>query len=68
MNLNFYDVMEKCICFSTTVSLTFSPYLKCVNKCYYDEVWFDLLLMILYKKEKYFRDAIKRQQQNYKIL
>ena len=62
MNLNLYDVMKKSICFSTTVSLIFSPYLKCVNICYYDEVWFDLLLMILNKKEKYFWDAIKIQQ------
>ena len=66
MNLNFYDVMKKGICFSTTVSLIFSPYSKCVNICYYDEEWFDLLLMMLYKIEKYFWDAIKLQQQNYK--
>ena len=68
MNLNLYDVMKKGICFSTTVSLIFSPYLKCVNICYYHEVWFDLLLMMLNKKEKYLWDAIKIQQQNYKKL
>ena len=68
MILNFYDVMKKGICFSTTVSLIFSLYPKCVNICHYDEVWFDLLLMMLYKKEKYFWDAIKIQQQNYKIF
>ena len=68
MILNFYDVMKKGICFSTTVSLIFSLYSKCVNICHYDEVWFDLLLMMLYKKEKYFWDAIKIQQQNYKKL
>ena len=59
MNLNFYDVMKKIIYFSTIVSLIFPPYSKCVNICYYDEVWFDLLLMMLYKKEKYFWNAIK---------
>ena len=62
MNLNFYDVMKKIIYFSTIVSLIFPPYSKCVNICYYDEVWFDLLLMMLYKKEKYFWNAIKIQQ------
>ena len=65
MNLNLYDVLKKGICFSTTVSLIFFfAYLKCVNICYYDEVWFDLLLMMLMmlnKKEKYFWDAIKIQ-------
>ena len=61
MNLNFYDVRKKTIWFSTIVSLIFPPYSKCVNICYYDEVWFDLLLMMLYKKEKYFWDAIKIQ-------
>ena len=59
MNLNFYDVMKKIIYFSTIVSLIFLPYSKCVNICYYDEVWFDLLLLMLYKKEKYFWNAIK---------
>ena len=62
MNLNFYDVMKKIIYFSTIVSLIFPPYSKCINICYYDEVWFDLLLMMLYKKEKYFWNAIKIQQ------
>ena len=65
MNLNLYDVLKKGICFSTTVILIFFfSYLKCVNICYYDEVWFDLLLMMLMmlnKKEKYFWDAIKIQ-------
>ena len=61
MNLNLYDVMKKGICFSTTISLIFFSYLKCVNIYYYDEVWFDLLLMMLNKKEKYFWDAIKIQ-------
>ena len=59
MNLNFYDVMKKIIYFSIIVSLIFPPYSKCVNICYYDEVWFDLFLMMLYKKEKYFWNAIK---------
>ena len=68
MNLNLYDVMKKGICFSTTVSLIFSPYLKYVSICYYDEVRLYLLLMMLNKKEKYFWDAIKIQQQNYKKL
>ena len=66
MNLNFYDVMKKIIYFSAIVSLIFPPYSKSVNICYYDEVWFDLLLMMLYKKEKYFWNAIKIQQKNYK--
>ena len=65
MYLNFYDVMKKTICFFTFVSLIFPPYSKCVNVCYYNEVWFDLLLMMLYKKEKYFWDAIKKQQKIY---
>ena len=37
MNLNFYDVMKKGICFSTIVSLIFSPYSKCVNIYYCDK-------------------------------
>ena len=59
MNPNFYDVMKKIIYFSIIVSLIFPPYSKCVNICYYDEVWFDLFLMMLYKKEKCFWNAIK---------
>ena len=54
MNLNLYDVLKKGIGFSTTISLIFFPYLKCVNIYYYDEVWFDLLLMMLNKKESTF--------------
>ena len=38
MSLNFCEVMEKGICFSTIVSLIFSPYSKCVNIYYCDEV------------------------------
>ena len=68
MNLNLYDVMKKGIYFSISASLIFLPNLKYVSIYYYDEVWFDLLLMMLNKKEKYFWDAIKIQQWNYKIF
>ena len=40
MNLNFYDVMKKGFCFSSTVSLIFSYYSNYVNIYYYDEVLF----------------------------
>ena len=40
MNLNFNDVMKKCICFSYAISLIFSGYSNCVNIYYYDEVLF----------------------------
>jgi len=40
MNLNFYDVMKKGFCFSSTVSLIFSHYSNYVNICFYDEVLF----------------------------
>ena len=68
--IDFYDskflwCYEENYLFSTFVSLIFPPYSKCVNICYYNEVWFDLLLMMLYKKEKYFWDATKIQQKNY---
>ena len=40
MNLNFYDVMKKGICFSSAVSLIFPGYSNCVNIYYFDEVLF----------------------------
>ena len=40
MNLNFYDVMKKCFCFSSAVSLVFSHYSNYVNIYCYDEVLF----------------------------
>ena len=40
MNLNFYDIMKKGICFSCVESLIFSGYSNCVKIYYYDEVLF----------------------------